>query len=174
MLSRYVPPQNFQIEFLNNWRNKDKYASEDQFAPKNYSFDYLFAISAMAQPLAWLETSNLPVEAFSTGETIKKYKAIQHDLHKGAIYPIGEEPSGKSWTGFESINPLGGYILVFREDNNRESFQFKTRFTPNRRIILQPIIGYGKAFATKVDADGRISFSLAKRNSFALYKINYR
>ncbi len=174
MLSRYVPPQNFQIEFLNNWRNKDKYASEDQFAPKNYSFDYLFAISAMAQPLAWLETSNLPVEAFSTGETIKKYKAIQHDLHKGAIYPIGEEPSGKSWTGFESINANGGYILVFREDNTDKSYVFKTRFTPNKRVSLQPVIGSGKAFKTRTDSIGRITFKLTQKNSYALFKVNYQ
>ena len=172
MLAQYVPPQNLQIEFLNNIRNQDKYPPTDRFAPKNYTLDYLFAISAMAQPLAWLEASNLPPEAFTIGETIKKYQTIQHDLHQGNIFPIGEEPSGKSWTGFESIQQSHGYILVFREDNNQNTFKFKTRFAPNKKIKLQPIIGSGKAFRYKTDSEGQISFSLPQKNSYALYSIN--
>ena len=172
MLAQYVPPQNLQIEFLNNIRSQDKYATTDRFAPKNYTLDYLFAISAMAQPLAWLEASNLPPEAFTIGETIKKYQTIQHDLHQGNIFPIGEEPSGKSWTGFESIQQSHGYILVFREDNNQNTFKFKTRFAPNKKIKLHPIIGSGKAFRYKTDSEGQISFSLPQKNSYALYSID--
>ncbi len=33
MLSRYVPPQNLQIEFLNRWRNADRYPADDPLAP---------------------------------------------------------------------------------------------------------------------------------------------
>ena len=51
MLSKYVPPQNFQIEFLNKWRNASIYEG-DPFGPANYSFEYLFAITMAAQPLA--------------------------------------------------------------------------------------------------------------------------
>lgn len=173
MLSQYVPAQNFQIEFLNNWRNQDKYASDDRFAPKNYSFDYLFAISLMAQPLAWLEASNLPAEAFAISESIKKYHTIQHDLHQGDIFPIGDEPNGKSWTGFESVQENHGYILVFREDNNRSSFTFKTRFKPGNRVVLEPVIGNGKSFKTKTGTEGEINFSLPKMNSYALYRVSY-
>ena len=32
-LSRYVPPQSLQIEFLNRWRNADKYPADDPLAP---------------------------------------------------------------------------------------------------------------------------------------------
>ena len=42
MLSKYVPAEKLQIEFLNKWRNTDKYKGE-VFAPENYSFEYLFA-----------------------------------------------------------------------------------------------------------------------------------
>mgnify|MGYP000314395191 FL=1 len=94
MLSRYVAPQSLQIEFLNKWRNKEKYAG-DKFAPSTYSFDYLFAITMAAQPLAWFEASNLPDEAFPTGGVIQKYKTVQHDFHTGYVFPVGDEPSGK-------------------------------------------------------------------------------
>ena len=46
MLSKYVPAEILQIEFLNKWRNPDKYPTGDPFAPVNYLFDYLL-------PLQW-------------------------------------------------------------------------------------------------------------------------
>ena len=51
MLSKYVPAEKLQIEFLNKWRNTDKYKGE-VFAPENYSFEYLFATTLAGQPLA--------------------------------------------------------------------------------------------------------------------------
>ena len=68
-LSRYVPAEKMQVEFLNKWRNADKYADNDIFAPKSYSFDYLFGITAAAQPLAWMEASNLPQDAYKVSPT---------------------------------------------------------------------------------------------------------
>lgn len=53
-LSKYVPAEKLQIEFLNKWRNLDKYP-KDPFAPSNYSFEYLFATTMAGQPLAWFE-----------------------------------------------------------------------------------------------------------------------
>ena len=66
MLSKYVPAEKLQIEFLNKWRNTDKYKGE-VFAPENYSFEYLFATTLAGQPLAWMEGTNLqkPTRKFS-------------------------------------------------------------------------------------------------------------
>ena len=102
MLAKYVPTQNLQIEFLNKWRNPANY-KDDPFAPANYSFEYIFAITMAAQPLAWFEATGLPEEAFEIAPVIKKYKEVQFDFHSGSILPIGEEPSGKSWCGFQSL-----------------------------------------------------------------------
>ncbi|HEY4197791.1 MAG TPA: alpha-galactosidase, partial [Mucilaginibacter sp.] len=103
MLSRYVPPQNLQIEFLNNFRNADKYAKDDLLAPSTVSFDYGFALTMMAQPLAWMEATGLPEKAFNAAPIIKKYVKLQSKLHSGQIFPIGDEPTGTSWTGFQSV-----------------------------------------------------------------------
>lgn len=173
MLSGSVPPQLLQIEFLNKWRNQDKYAG-DRFAPANYSFDYLFAITMAAQPLAWFEAANLPEEAFATGEVIKKYRQIQHDFHQGYILPIGNEPDGKSWCGFQSIKEDGGYILVFREDNELASHMISTCLNPNKKVLFTKILGDGESFEGQVTSAGMISFSLGKANSFALYHYQYK
>ena len=168
MLSRYVAPQSLQIEFLNKWRNKEKYTG-DKFAPSTYSFDYLFAITMAAQPLAWFEASNLPDEAFPTGEVIKKYKTVQHDFHTGYVFPVGDEPSGKSWCGFQSVKDRKGYFLLFRESNEAESFDMDTFFEPGEQVEFTPVLGAGKAFRSIVGKDGRIRFSLSKPNSYVLY-----
>ena len=113
MLSKYVPAEKLQIEFLNKWRNTEKYG-DDPFAPHRYSFEYLFATTMAGQPLAWFEASNLPEEAFGIRDLMEKYKKVQYDFHQGTILPIGEEPSGRSWTGFQSLcHSKNGYLLIY-------------------------------------------------------------
>lgn len=50
-----------------------------------------------------MEGTNLPEEAFTLREHTEAYKKFQHDMHSGTILPIGDEPSGRSWTGFQSL-----------------------------------------------------------------------
>lgn len=170
-LSRYVPAQRLQVEFLNKWRNTAKYAEGDIFAPQNYTFDYLFATTMAGQPLAWMEAQNLPEEAFATGNLVKQYTKIQEDLHSGTILPIGDEPSGRSWTGFQSIkDSRSGYFIVYREDNADASAWVKTWLDGGEKVNLTPLMGGGKACETAADDEGRVRFTLADKNSFALYK----
>lgn len=169
-LSAYVPAERLQIEFLNKWRNKSKYATDDPFAPSHYSMDYLFAITMMAQPLAWMEASNLPSEAFSLGDTIKCYIRLQRQIHKGIILPIGEEPNGRSWTGFQSIiNERTGYLLVFREDNDRATACIRMRLPKNCRVKLKALIGDGENNEMNVDENGMATLSLPHSNDYCLY-----
>lgn len=169
MLSRFVPPQILQIEFLNKWRNEVLYKG-DPLAPANYSFDYVFAITMMAQPLAWFEATNLPEEAMGTAPLIMKYREIQEDLHKGIILPIGNEPNGNSWTGFQSVHNTSGYFLVFRENHTASSALIKTWLPEGSKVNCIPLMGNGKAFTEKVGFEGSLPFTLPNRNSFALYK----
>jgi len=170
MLSKYIPAQNLQIEFLNKWRNVDKFKG-DPFGPANYSFDYLFAISMAAQPLAWFEGTGLTDDAIAEiAPTIKKYREIQTDFHSGNIFPIGNEPSGRSWTGFQSIKDGKGYFLIFREDNGSSNAEIKTWLPADKIIKCTPIIGNGEAFSVKVGVDGIVKFVLPLPNSYTLYK----
>lgn len=170
-LSRYVAPERFQIEFLNPWRNPDKYPAKDSFAPTNYSFDYIAATSFAAQPLAWMEASNLPEEAFSTGELLKKWLAIAQDLHSGTILPIGDEPSGRSLTGFQSVvDSRHGFLIVYREDTPTAKGYLKTWLPAGKRAKFKAIMGSGKSFRTRVCRDGSIKVRLRHPGSFAVYE----
>ena len=171
MLSEFVPPQNIQIEFLNKWRNTDKYG-DDPFAPKNYSFDYLFAIAMAAQPLAWFEGSGLPEEAFGVSGTIKKYRQIQADFHAGTIFPIGQEPSGRSWTGFQSIQQEKGYLLIFRENTDAAVAEIKTYLPAGKEVILKSVLGQSpdEIIEVMVPENGNVKFSLPEKNTYTLYE----
>jgi alpha-galactosidase len=168
MLSRYVPTQNLQIEFLNKWRNPANY-KDDPFAPANYSFEYVFAITMAAQPLAWFEATGLPEEAFAIAPLIKRYKEIQFDFHSGNIFPIGEEPSGKSWCGFQSLQLNKGYLLIFREANEEKERNIQTWLPEGTKIRCTSILGNGAAFTARVGKNGSVLFTLNNKNSFVLY-----
>ena len=171
MLSRYVPAEKLQIEFLNKWRNAAKYPANDPLAPSNVPWDYQFAITMMAQPLAWFEGSELPAAGFEIAPVIQAYRRHQADIHRGAILPIGDEPSGTSWTGFQSVlNPREGYLLVLREHNASDQAQLQLFELAGRTIRCEHLCGHGQDFTTTADEDGRITCSLPAPHSFALYR----
>ena len=170
MLSRYVPAQNLQIEFLNNFRNADKYPTGDMLAPSKVSFEYGFALTMMAQPLAWMEATSLPAQAFAIAPIIQKYRSIQSDIHRGQIFPIGEEPSGTSWTGFQSVQGSEGYLLIIRENNNKPSASISTWLGSNKKVTLTPVLGQGLAQTLTTGQEGNILTSLPAANTYALYR----
>ena len=170
-LSRYVPAECLQIEFLNPWRNVDKYPEGDLFAPANYSFDYLAAISMAAQPLAWMEASNLPEEAYSTGNPLRSWRSIAAELHSGTILPIGQEPSGTSWTGFQSIiDSNSGYLIIYRENNPSAKGRVRTWLPDGARVRLTPVVGNGSRKCVKVKPGGIVTYNLDKINSYIILK----
>lgn len=173
-LSKYVPAEKLQIEFLNKWRNADKYGN-DPFAPSRYSFEYLFSLTMAGQPLAWMEASNLPEEAFLLKPLVEAYRNVQAEFHSGIILPIGDEPSGKSWTGFQSIaGDADGFLLVYREDNDDSQGVIKTWLPEGSKVYCVPVLGKGKPFRTKVGREGSIRVSLPGPNSFAMYRYHFK
>jgi alpha-galactosidase len=171
MLSKYVPAETLQIEFLNTWRNPDRYGEDDPLAPQQVPFGYAFAATMMAQPLAWFEGSGLPNEAFATGAVIKAYSQHQSRIHEGAILPIGKEPNGTSWTGFQSMrNEKRGYVLVFREYNPTGQGEMSLYDLASQSVTFEHVCGQGKDFRTKTGPKGEVTFRLPSKHSFALYQ----
>lgn len=169
MLSKYVPAEHLQIEFLNKWRNREKYAG-DPFAPANYDFEYLFATTIVGQPLAWMEATGLPDEALALGPKIGRYRQIQHALHRGVILPVGDEPSGRSWTGFQSIDGDDGFLIIYREATPDAEASIRTWLPEGCRIRLTPMLGEGRPGVAKVGRGGCVTVRLDRPNSYALYR----
>lgn len=171
MLSKYVPAQSLQIEFLNKWRNPGKYPEEDPLAPYHIPFDYCFAITMMAQPLAWFEASHLPEKAFDITPLLGIYKEHMSKIHQGAILPIGNEPDGTAWTGFQSIfSDSEGYLCVYRELNSEKVHELTLWDLTSCQLELTHIAGKGESATISVDVKGGITLALPKAFSFALYR----
>lgn len=170
-LSAYIPTKKLQIEFLNKWRNMEVYGENDPLSPYNIPFEYQFAITMMAQPLAWFEGTGLPKEAMEIETVIRDYKNIQEDIHYGDVFPIGDEPSGYGWTGFQSIkDEKNGYLMVFREKAETFSRNLKVFLPSGKSIRLTPILGKGKEINTVINEEQEIKFSLPNIYSYCLYK----
>jgi len=168
-LARYLPAQRFQIEFLNVWRNAERYPEGDPLAPREVPFEYAFAVTMMAQPLAWFESQHLPEAAFAAAGAIRRYREHQRRIHAGRIWPIGEEPSGLGWTGFQSVRADGGYLAIYRERTERASARMRLRGAAGRTLIGEPVIGRGAAFRAPADGAGEVEFALPAPFTYALY-----
>lgn len=170
MLSPYIRPQRLQIELLNNHRNPDKYPQGDPFAPASYSMEYLFAITMAAQPLFWMEAHNLLEEDFKLGELVRQYRKVMPDLHSGEILPIGDEPSGRSWTGFESILSGGkGYLIVYREDNGESAHEMSVHLDEGSTVLLRDALDESAPSFQRKVKDGKILMEIPERNNFRLW-----
>ena len=123
-VSRFVPAQRLQIEVLNPRRNPDQYLN-DPFAPGLYSMDYLFGIAMVANPLIWMEMSGLSeTDLEKLKEIITVYRTCRKKLQRAMIIPIGQKPSGMSFTGFLAALEEEGYLFVFREVTKENSFVY--------------------------------------------------
>ena len=170
-LSEYVPPEKFQIEFLNNSRNPHMYDEDDPLRPSSIPFGYIFATAMAGQPLAWMESSGLPPEAFKINSNIETYKVVMDEFHKGSILPIGQEPDGQSWTGFQSITDNeSGYILVYRENSEHASFEVQTFLPGNKHVRLEKVLGSGMSGEILSGKSGELEFIFPDKFSYGLFR----
>lgn len=170
-LAEFVDPRRLVVEYLNNERNQDKYAG-DPLAPGAYSPDYLFATVMFANPLSWFEASCLSAAYKSSlKEIIAAYKPHRAKIARGNIFPIGEEPSGLSWTGFQSQIPgePEGYMVVFREWTERPAGTFQLAYMAPGRYRFTALAGRGSDFTAEVDDTGAVTVALPEKQSYGFY-----
>lgn len=123
-LAEYIPIQRIQIEWLNKWRNEKQYPKDDPLKPANIPFDYQFAITMMGQPLAWMEATGLPDEAFEVRGLIDIWKSERSRMQQGVISPLGQIPDGYSFPGFVSRTENRIYVLLFRENTSHSTGKY--------------------------------------------------
>jgi len=150
-LSRFIPASKFQFELVNPTLFTDKYSKDDPLRPELYDIDYLFVSVMLSNPLFWMETQFLPEEC---RERLKRiiplWKEHRVNLTVADVYPIGEEPTGLSMTGFVADAGDEKHILLFREATERDSFTFD--------------VGFDASGAELLASNGSVSFT-AKNNT---------
>ncbi len=156
-LSRYIPSQTLQVELANPDLNIEAYG-DDAFKPSEYTMDYLFASVMVSNPLFWMETQFLGEGRIGElNRILPVWKGLRDEFIKSEIIPIGEKPTGASFTGF-LIKGEKTYALVFRENTLLAEYDFNI---PSFKVLLSN----GEVTLK----DGKIAFS--HKNCYALLEI---
>lgn len=126
-LARVIPTRRLQMELLNNRRNRDKYEGY-VFAPDTYSSDYLFATVMVANPLFFMEMTNLAdKDAQVLAKFSSVYKSYKAELFKTRVIPIGDMPNGMSFSGYCCLceDKKSAHVILFREAAKEDTYTFK-------------------------------------------------
>jgi alpha-galactosidase len=165
-LAHWIAPSRLRMEWLNPDRNVEKYG-DDPLAPVHYGADYLFAITATASPLAWMELQHLSERRCAEARpAIEAWRRYRGELHAGAVTPIGEEPNGRSWTGMlagDATGPL--HLLVFREFNRRDGFELALPQAAGWKV--ERVAGEGEAMWR----EDRLTIALAEPRRFGWFRL---
>ncbi|MBQ6884704.1 MAG: alpha-galactosidase [Clostridia bacterium] len=126
-LAHVIPTRRLQMELLNTRRNTKNYESV-LFAPNTYSPDYLFATVMVANPLFWMEMSNLDDDYAETLAKISNvYKKYKQEIFASRVIPIGDMPNGMTFSGYacKNVENKTYNLILFREATSDDTYTFK-------------------------------------------------
>lgn len=171
-LAQAVDPLRLRIEILDPLKHGDVYRSihgDDPLLPEKWRGDTVFAIAMMASPLGWFEVSELmPETARTMRPLVARWKRERERMHGGIICPVGDRPDGLCWTGFASVaTDGGGYVLLFRELDAREEYEFQTDGLFPRVMSVEVLGGRG----TVSPAGGKLRVRVPEKLDFIWLKI---
>lgn len=90
-----------------------------------HSTTYATALGLAGIPVLFQTTRLLtPGQRAGTKKVLEEYKKHRSAMFAAHVFPVGDEPDNKSWSGFQWFDPARpgeGYLLVFRERLNAES-----------------------------------------------------
>jgi alpha-galactosidase len=139
-LAKYVRTPMLQIEIGDPGCMAPGNYTPGAAKPHDYPPAYWAAVAMFASPLLWFSPSLIDPE---TAEKFKKvlemHKRYRNEIFAGDIFPIGKEPDGKSWTGFQSynMNTGHGFVVVYRELNAPETGILSLKYIKDSAIELQ-------------------------------------
>ncbi|MBU4200764.1 MAG: alpha-galactosidase [Verrucomicrobia bacterium] len=171
-LCKYIPSHRLQMEFVNTEINKDRYAG-DPLGPAQFGTEYSCAITLFSNPLCWMEVAQLSeADQQRLAKLIHVYRPHQEAILRGRVYPIGEEPSGQSWTGFQSVTgPRNGYLMIFRELTPRPAGIFILQgVKPGATLKLKILAGAGRCQRVKADRQGAVRVALPRPKAYVFMK----
>lgn len=165
LLSRYSNLNKYQLT-IQHAKASDK-QSDAYLHPETYcvATGLMGVPEFMAMPRFYQ-----PEDRKLVGNLMKIYKKVQKDIFTGYVFPIGNEPDNKSWSGFQSVNQdstTTGYLTIFRELNNKiREAKLRLRFLKSgQKIELTNLVTKEKVVKI-VDENSELSFTIEKPADF--------
>lgn len=123
-LSEILPACRFQFEIVNPDLAPEAYGS-DIFAPIFYDLDWLFASVAVSNPLFWMEMQFLtPRRKAELERILPIWKKYRESIATADVMPIGQEPDGRSHTGFCAVNGDEVFLVLLKEVSDRDFYVY--------------------------------------------------
>lgn len=165
-VAKYANLNKFQITVQNGDRcNKVSDAYK-------HPHDYLTAQTLMGSPIFFQETHYYSADARAQVKPVLSvYRKVRDQMYEGYVFPIGDEPDNKSWSGFQNVNPDSniGFITLFRQIENQESSKtIPLKFVGGKTLTLTDLMS-GEKKTVKVPADGAVSFEIGEATGFRFY-----
>ncbi|AWW32689.1 hypothetical protein DN752_22490 [Echinicola strongylocentroti] len=137
---------------------------------------YAVGIGLVGTPLFFQETHFYSSEDIATIKPVlKAYKDIRREWYESYVFPIGEEPDNKSWTGFQGFLPGEdhGYLFIYRERlNEKPSFSLQLKYIKNTTVRLVDLLT-GQSRTVDVDSQGKLEVMIERAGSFKMIRIEY-
>lgn len=166
-LSKYTNLNQYQIPF----KNDRLYLRKTSLESKEVAYPLVTAL--LGTPLIYQQIEGVdPTATKQVREIINSYKSFRNDYFRGILFPIGEEPSNQSWTGFQNYFPKSrrGYVTLFRESNNeKQQKQIKLYGITKGRVKLTNIIT-GSSEMVQANAKGQIEFEIPEAGDCRFYR----
>ncbi len=141
-----------------------------------HSPEYCVALALMGVPEFMAVTRFYSPEARADiRELLEMYKKHRKDIFTGYVFPVGNEPTNASWTGFQSYHPEKdfGYLTLFRELNNGENEKtIRLRFLQNQKVRITNLqTGIQKIIQTGNNGELKFKIEQAASYRFLRYDI---
>ena len=162
------------------YRGRIKYfQSADPETLLNFLDEKRAAVKDMVKSLKTIQQKGQPECEVRVYEGIRAIKSVLYEMYdrnaEYCVFPIGEEPDNKSWSGFQFYNSdeKSGYITIFRELNNKENKKdVRLKFAAGKKIRLINL-QTGKILNAKVSKEGNVTFRIDVPASFRFYKYEF-
>lgn len=139
-----------------------------------HGVDYCVATALMGTPEFMAVTRFYSDEAKALiRPLLARYKAVRSDIWDCFVYPIGDQPSNGSWTGFQAVHPKKdiGFLTVFRElDNKTPSAKLTLRHLKAGTTLRIEDLGNGKTWTLTLDGRKQIALNIDKAPGFLFLK----
>jgi len=163
LLAKYTRPQSLQIEVPYPEDHLAR-ASADDPRPRPecclYPLEYWAAVALFANPLLWFAPSTVPQKIRRVYRRMMElHRRIRDRVFAGEIYPVGEEPSGRSISGLVSTS---GFAVFFREIGSKHR---SANFPGLKNGQWKLIAGNGILLNGKLTMENKASFAVFERVS---------
>lgn len=168
LMAKYFNSNKLQV-MLQNPKRTDQQLS-DAF---RHSHSYCFAMGLPFIPVFFQSAQFLDPEGQQElKQLISVYKKYREEMFRCYTFPVGDEPSNISWSGFQQVDEKAkhGFILLFRELHNQEvNKEIGLKFLANKTIQITNLED-GTVSKQKIMVDGKVKFSLKNPAGFLFLK----